>query len=174
MKMISRFAPSGIKLKGTFKLTVAAVSIAFTTLSSAYEQRACMQGVEIAFLQHDATLRAATSKMTNTMLALLNSDANADDAVVTHLANASDMVSSSLMSASAINTVRQAGTFRQVTQVDGLVKNLNLQAHASVKYAKTSFVKNTGALKNASLRDQAFQVSQELEKISMRISSCEK
>lgn len=156
-----------------FKLWLATILCTICNLSFAYEQRNCMLGLE-ATLNTASALDSASMRMSSTQMGLLASGVAADNETVVHLTNAAQSASSALNSALVVSTMRQNGTFKQPTLIDSLVKNEFQGTFSKFKNARDSFVKYTGSLKNATLREEAFQVSQELEKISTQIRACQK
>lgn len=156
------------------KLFVTFLIAACTTHSNAYEPKSCMQGIERSFMAHGAALDEANNKMSDTMLALLNSGVATDDSNIAHLSNLTTMASLSLGSAYVVSIMRKDGTFKQASYIDGMVRVQHQIAFNNFSRVKGSYVKFAGALKNQSLREQAFQVFQEIEKISFQLQSCEK
>lgn len=156
-------------LKGAF-----AVIFTFSLSSvSAYEQKQCMRGID-SVMNSSVNLGGASMQMSTTLMSLLNSGIDTDDATVRHLLSATEMTDAALSSAGVISTLRQLGSYKQIENVDKLV-NLQFQSfYNNIKYARGQFTRFTGALKNPSLKEQAFEISQRLEKISKLVSACEK
>lgn len=145
----------------------------FCTFSHAYEQKGCMQGLD-ATLNTVSALEEASKNMSSTMFAILSSGATTDTDTVNFLSDSASRASMGLNSAQVISTLRQYGSFKQPTLIDNLVKNEFQVTYEKFRQAKDTYMKFTGSLKNPILREQAFTVSQELEKITTQIRSCQK
>ncbi len=151
---------------------LALIAFPFTS-AFAFEQKQCMRGIDTA-MNSSISLGDSYMQMSKTMMSLLNSGIDVDDATVKHLLSATEMTDAALSSAGVISTLRQLGSYKQTESVDKLV-NLQFQNfYKNVKYARSQYTRFTGALKNQSLREQAFDISQKLESISRLISACEK
>lgn len=157
----------------TYKSLVAALALcAVSTVSYAYDQKDCMLGLKNTRQSsaHDELIK----KLSATNLALLESGVMTDYYEVEVLLNTAQLASESLNSAQIITAMRQNGTFGQPEVIDRILKIEFNGMFMKFKRAGIGFVKLTGALKNPSLREQAFQLSQELEKILLQIRACEK
>ncbi len=148
-------------------------AFAYCTLGNAYQHQKCMQGIEVA-MNVSSKLDDAHTKMAATMMTLLNSGVDTDDSTGRHLLAATEMTSASLSSSLVISTLRQAGNFKKPEPIDKMISLHFQNLFSNVKYAKSQFIKLTGSLRNASLREQSFEIAQHLEKISNQISACEK
>ena len=147
--------------------------ITYCAIGNAYQHQKCMQGIEAA-MDVSPQLEAAYTKMSGTLMTLLNSGVDADNNTAQHLLSATEMTNTNLSSSLVISTLRQTGNFKKTDSIDKMI-SLHFQSlFVSVKYAKNQFIKFTGSLKNASLREQSFEISQHLEKVSNQISACEK
>lgn len=155
-----------------YKSLIALAFCAVSTVSQAYDQKECMLGLNntLKSSAHDELI----NKISSTNLALLESGVMTDYYEVDHLINTAQLASAGLNSAQIITAMRQNGRFGQPEVIDRLMKNEFNGTFAKFKHARIGFVKLTGALKNPSLREQAFQLSQELEKILLQIRACEK
>lgn len=157
----------------TYKSLVATLALcAVSTVSHAYDQIDCMLGLKNTRQSsaHDELIK----KLSATNLALLESRVMTDYYEVDHLLNTAQLASAGLNSAQIITAMRQNGTFGQPEVIDRILKIEFNGMFMKFKHAGIGFVKLTGALKNPSLREQAFQLSQELEKILLQIRACEK
>ncbi len=156
----------------TYKSLVALAFCAVSTVSQAYDQKDCMLGLNNTrqSSSHDELI----TKLSSTNLALLESGVTNDYDEVEHLLNAAHLASAGLNSAQIITVLRQNGRFEQPEVIDRILKFEFNATFAKFKRAGIGFVKLTGALKNPSLREQAFQLSQALEKILLQIRACEK
>lgn len=144
-----------------------------SSLSHAYDQKSCMQGIDET-LNVTSTLDLANNKMSTIKMALLESGIDRDNSLATYLTDVAQQAMDSLKSASVISALRQQGSFKQLVSIDNIVRVEFQITFAKLNSARNSFVNFTGSLKNPSLREQALQVSQELEKISTMIRSCQK
>jgi hypothetical protein len=156
----------------SYKSLVALAFCAVSTVSQAYDQKDCMLGLNNTrqSSSHDEFIK----KLSSTNLALLESGVIADYYEVDHLLNTAQLASAGLNSAQIITAMRQNGRFAQPEVIDRILKIEFNGTFAKFKNAGIGFVKLTGVLKNPSLREQAFQLSQELEKILLQIRACEK
>jgi hypothetical protein len=132
-----------------------------------------MQGIDAAY-KTLSTLEAPTEKMSSTLMLLLNAGIGDDDAGVTHLTNTVRVAAYGLSSAQVVSVLRQYGTYKQPSLIDGVVNSELQGVFTKFVAAKRSFTKFTGMLKNSTLRELAFEVSEEIEKISILIRSCQK
>ena len=144
-----------------------------STFSHAYDQKGCMQGIDVVF---DVSQRLADANMNLLSMELAQGSVgnDADNSVVTHLNNGVDVVLEKINSAYTISILRQGGNFKQTKYIDSIVSLHFKQLFRSVQNAKERFTKYTGSIKNYKLKMQAFATAQELEKISLQLAKCEK
>jgi hypothetical protein len=153
-------------LKPIIVLALCTLSVA----SQAYDQKSCMQGIDGASTAH---LDESSTKLASALASVVGPNIG-DAATINYLTLQAQMAADSLGSALIVSNLRQHGSFKKQQTIDELV-NIQFQlTHRAFKNAKESFVRFTGSLVNSSLREQAFIVAKELDKISVTIRSCER
>lgn len=155
------------------KFLVTVLLFAFTTHTSAYDQKSCMQGLDSS-LKSTAALDEAIGKMFNSNMTLRSSGVFIDSEIVDFITEKAEQVSISLKASVVMSTLRQHGSYKQQKFIDELIRSEFQVTFERVRRVKATLVKFTGTLKNPKLQEQAFQLSQELERITAQISACQK
>lgn len=163
--------------------SVLAISVCSLSLAShAYDQKSCMQEIYTTvsndplkllhekrqeLLQENAK-NYANDKTTNIVDSLIN------QITVIQLVNEARVVGEAMDSVLVSSTLRQAGVFKPSKNLELLLDTQFQAAFETVRFAQDTFTRNVGTLTTPPLREKALSVSQQLEKISRVIRSCEK
>lgn len=144
------------------------------SVSFAYEQKSCMKGIFEASQRLSSSLEESNRELSATMGALLSANVQEDYATVIDLTSKVSSVSLLLDTTSALSILRESGAFKDVRAVDKVVANRFQVLHIETKFVRDSFTKYVGSLRNVSLRNQAFVVSQQLDKVLEQLKGCQK
>lgn len=169
-------------LKKTLNSLMILLICLLSSVAQAYDQKSCMQEINITvsnesvpelldrrqkLLQENAD-NYVNDKNKNSIDLLVN------QATVLQLVNEARLVEQVMNAVLISTTLRQAGVFKSSRNLDLLLDTQFQSAFESVKFAQDAFTRNVNTLSRPLLREKALAVSQQLEKISSVIRSCEK